>query len=196
VTGLKTVPLAQYYAALSLESKARPKGIDDFALSLRASVRGLWNGSRNLFGFVDNTISILERHLENAWREGANVCGIRPDERSPEEQATLQDYIENQIQYVLPLGQFIQENSRENGGLLRKSLNRLPPWINRYNEVREISQEMSCTDQKFVWLLGEAEHCISCLRLNGRVMRMSKWRQLDVHPQDTRPGKLRCRGFE
>jgi hypothetical protein len=185
-----------YEAELKSNGKARPTGIDDFALSLRASVRGLWAGRRGLFDFVDNMVSILNRHLENAWREGAAECGIRPDERTPEETARLQDFINGQIQFVPAFGQFIAENSKAEGGLLRTSLKRLPPWINRYNEVKAIATTMACADEKYQWFLGQTvEHCRTCLKLNGRVMRGSRWRELDVHPQDTRPGKLECRGF-
>ncbi len=196
---VETAELARFYEeqldTLDFD-KARPTGIDDFALSLRAAVRGLWASQRDLFGFVDNMVSILNRHLENAWREGAMECGIRPDERTPEEDVRLQEFINGQIQFAPRLGQFIQENSKAEGGLLRRSLKRLPPWVNRYNEVKAIASEMACGDQKLIWLLGQAEHCKTCLKLAGRVMRASRWAELDVHPQDTRPGKLACRGFE
>ncbi len=178
------------------EIKARrPTGIDDFALSLRASVRGLWSGRRDLFGFVDNMVSILNRHLENAWREGAAEGGIRPDERTPEETERLNAFVNGQIVFVPRLGEFIQENSNAEGGLLRTSLTRLSPWVNRYNEVKAIATQMACGDLKQMWVLGVAEHCKTCLKLAGRVMRGSQWAKLDVHPQDTRPGKLDCRGF-
>jgi hypothetical protein len=140
--------------------------------------------------------SAIERHLEIAWREGAAECGIRPDERTLEETARLNEFIDGQIAFVPRLGAFIQENSKAEGGLLRTSLKRLPPWVNRYNEVKAIAQEMACEDTKFQWFLGQTlEHCRTCLKLNGRVMRASQWAKLDVHPQDTRPGKLECRGF-
>jgi hypothetical protein len=140
--------------------------------------------------------SAIERHLEIAWREGAAECGIRPDERTLEETARLNEFVDGQIAFVPGLGKFIQENSKAEGGLLRTSLKRLSSWVNRYNEVKAIATMMSCGDIKTIWLMGEAEHCTTCLKLNGRVMRESRWAELDVYPQDTRIGKLDCRGFE
>jgi hypothetical protein len=159
-------------------------------------VRALWTGRVNRAGFGDAMFSAIERHLEIAWQEGAAECGVRPDERTDEEQAVLNKFIDAQIAFVPKFGLFIQENSKDAGGLLRTSLNRLPPWINRYEEAKELAQETACADTKFQWFLGETiEHCRTCLKLNGRVMRASQWAKLDVHPQDTRPGKLECRGF-
>ena len=176
--------------------KARFTPIEAYAKSLRDSVRGLWTGRFDRPTFGDAMFSAIERHLEVAWREGAAECGIRKDERTAEEEATLKRFIDGQIAFVPRFGGFIEENNRASGGLLRTSLTRLSPWVNRWNEVKGIAAEMSCVDQKFIWLLGDAEHCRTCLKLNGRVMRASRWRELDVHPQDTRPGKLICQGFE
>lgn len=186
--------LAQDFADLT-ETKARPKGKADFALSLRAAVRGLWSDRLDLFGFTDTMVGAFQRHFEIAWREGAASCGIRADERTEDETARLNEYINDQISFVLPLGQFVQENSKAEKGKLSRSLKRLPPWINRYDEVRAIAQQMACSDFKYRWVLGIAEHCKTCLKLAGRVMRASRWAELDVHPQDTRPGKLACNGF-
>jgi hypothetical protein len=138
----------------------------------------------------------IQFHLELAWREGAAECGVRPDERTPEEDQRLREFVINQMSYTFGLAEFVEANTQAEGGLLRTSLKRLPPWVNRYNEVKAIAQEMACGNQKFQWFLGETiEHCRTCLKLNGRVMRASQWAKLDVHPQDTRPGKLECRGF-
>lgn len=192
---MKIESLATYYDALTTD-KAKRRGINDFGLSLRAAIRGLWSGSLSLFDFTETMISNLERSFEVAWQEGAATCGVLPDERSSNENDRLSQYTNDQIQYILPFGQEIQENSKANGGLLRPQLTRSKIWLNRYNEVFSIAQQMACADQKLVWRIGATEkHCKTCLKLNGRVMRASKWQELDIHPQDIRPGKLDCNGF-
>lgn len=123
-------------------------------------------------------------------------CGVRPDERTPEEDTRLRGFLNNQMSFTFNLAEFVEANTQAEGGLLRTSLKRLPPWVNRYNEVKAIATMMACADTKYLWVLGFAEHCKTCLKLAGRVMRASRWAELDVHPQDTRPGKLACRGFK
>lgn len=199
MTVTKTEQLAQFYEGNLHQfdvDKARFTPIGAYAKSLRDSVRALWQGRVDLSGFGDAMFSAIERHLEIAWREGAAKCGVRPDERTPEEQSALENFIDGQVAFVPRLGGFIEANSKAEGGLLRTSLNRLPPWVNRFNEVRNIAQQITCKDQKLQWFLGETiEHCKTCLKLNGRVMRGSRWRELDIWPQDRRPGKLECNGY-
>ena len=197
MTGLKTVPLAQLYAdnLLKSDDKAVSSPIENYAKALRDSVRVLWQGRVDRSGFGQAIFSAIARHIEIAWREGAAQCGIRPDERTQEEQQRLEQFIDGQLAFVPRFGRFIEENSKANGGLLRTSLNRLPPWVNRWNEVKAQAQQIACANVKWVWQLGVAEHCKTCLKLNGRVMRGLRWDKLDVHPQDTRPGKLCCNGF-
>jgi hypothetical protein len=198
VIDTKIEPLAQYYedslSRCDLD-KARFTPIEAYAKSLRDSVRALWQGRVDRSGFGAAMFSAIDRHLEIAWRAGAAECGIRPDERTEEEQSALEKFIDNQIEFVPRFGRFIEENSKAEGGLLRTSLKRLPPWVNRWNEVKSIATQMACGDLKQMWVLGQAEHCKTCLKLSGRVMRGSRWAELDIYPQDTRRGKLQCRGF-
>lgn len=199
VTVMKTEPLAQSYVDLLCKSdveKARPTGVDAYAFALRQNIRAFWARSRDFDQFLETLNDTIQFHLELAWREGAMECGVRPDERTPEEDRRLREFILSQMSFTFRLAEFVEANTQAEGGLLRTSLKRLPPWINRYNEVKAIASEVSCGNQKFIWLLGQAEHCKTCLKLAGRVMRGSRWAELDVHPQDTRPGKLACRGFE
>lgn len=188
---------AIYKSALAdLDNKARPTSVDAYAFALRQNVRAFWSGRRDFDQFLETLNDTIQFHLELAWRRGAAECGISPDERTSEEAARLREFVLNQMSFTFNLAEFVEANIQAEGGLLRTSLKRLPPWINRYNEVKAIASEMACGDQKLVWLIGVAEHCKTCLKLAGRVMRASRWAELDVHPQDTRPGKLACRGFE
>lgn len=179
-----------------LDNKARPTGVDAYAFALRQNVRAFWSGRRDFDQFLETLNDTIQFHLELAWREGAAECGISPDERTPEEAARLREFVLNQMSFTFKLAEFVEANTQAEGGLLRTSLKRLPPWINRYNEVKAIAQQMACADTKYRWVLGFAEHCKTCLKLAGRVMRASRWAELDVHPQDTRPGKLECNGYK
>lgn len=175
--------------------KARPIGVDAYAFALRQNIRAFWDGRRDFDQFLETLNDAIQFHLELAWREGAAQCGIRPDERTAEEAEILRNFILNQMGFTANFAEFVEANRKSEGGLLRTSLKRLGPWVNRWNEVKALAQQMACADIKYRWTLGFAEHCKTCLKLSGRVMRGSRWRELDVHPQDTRPGKLECNGY-
>ncbi len=173
----------------------KSRGQTAYNAGIRFAVRGLWNGSSDTFDFTDSMVSVLNLGFTSAWNEGAASCGILPEERTEKERDALQSRINENIVFISGFADFIEENSKANDGLLRTALERAALWQNRYNEVLNQAKSMACENLKYVWRVGPTDHCSTCLQLNGRVMRGGRWRQLDVWPQDTRPGKLKCRGF-
>lgn len=171
------------------------KSIDDFAGGVRAAIRAFWQGDFDRFTFVDNMRAAIERNFKIAWLEGAKQCGILESELTPDELVAREQAINSQFPYLVEFSLAIQEGSKANGGKLGPLLTRGKLWINRYNEVRHQAMTLACKNQKLEWRVGISEHCRTCLKLNGRVMRASRWQELDVWPQDTRPGKLACNGY-
>lgn len=166
--------------------------INDFQAGLRASARGLWNGTLTFIGFIDGMITSIERGFEQAWQEGAAECGIAPEERTTQEAAALNQMLLESISRLGSFGVWIMEHSKENGGKLRTVYNRLDMWTNRYNEVVNIARGMSCADGKLKWIVGPTEHCRDCLRLNGKVKRASYWQEAGIRPQMR---ELECGGY-
>jgi len=139
---------------------------------------------------MDRAISIA---YEQAWREGAATCGIKPAERTDNEQQQLNELIAENRQYIFGFGENIEENSKANGGKLGPHLARGQLWINKYNEVKSIAQQMACADIKLKWVWSpQREHCSDCQKLNGRVYRASIWQKYNIHPQSQ---NLQCHGY-
>jgi hypothetical protein len=171
------------------------RGSDNFGLGIRAAVRGLWRGEFTTFGFLDAMTSAVGRGYERAWREGAKTCNILPEDRTPEEQTRLDEFILTAQSHMLNFANAIEAGSKANGGKLGPLITRSKLWQNRYEEVKAAAQQVSCQDAKTRWVLGPTEHCSTCSKLAGRVYRNSIWRKYDIRPRDTRPGRLACRGF-
>lgn len=163
-----------------------------YGASIRAAVRGLWNGAIDEFGFVDTMISATFRGLEQAWTEGAKECGVSADERSPEEETALAAIISRNTGAVRSFATSIAARSKAEGKPLGPHLSRAGMWVNRYNEARNQARAMACADQKYQWQLGLTDHCSSCLKLSGKVKRASAWDKFDIRPQSTR---LECKGY-
>ena len=169
------------------------KSYDTYLASIRANIRGLYRDQLSLFQFVDGMVVSIERHLNQAWNSGAADCGFKPNEFSQADIAVRDNYINNQLRYIIGLGSDIQldRNNIRIGNALQRAL----AWANRWYELYNLAKVTLCADAKFIWRIGEAEHCVTCLKLNGRVMRASKWQEVDIWPRDTRQGKLDCHGF-
>jgi len=173
------------------------KSLEDFGRQVRAAARILWRGDdpNALFNFVDSLNLAMMRGYEQAWREGAAVCGVLPTDRTVEEQVVLAEYISIAQSRLLPLADYISANSRANGGRWGDLLARLNIWINRYAEVRNRAQQMACKDTKLKWVVDpQKESCSTCLKLNNRIYRASIWQKYEIFPRDTRPNHQNSHG--
>ena len=168
------------------------KSISDFRLSVRAAVRGLWNGEFSTFYFVDTMRAAIERNLKRAWVAGAAECGIKEDELSDGEIAARDRLIDSQFPYLLGFAGDIEENSKASGGLLGPHLERAEMWVRKYDEAKNQANVMACGDKKLKWIYGDTEHCEDCNKLNGKVYRASIWAKYGIRPQSK---SLACGGW-
>jgi hypothetical protein len=136
--------------------------------------------------------STVWRGYESAWAEGAAQCGMSPSDRTRAEQGRLDQIVNQDLGHVPGLADFITRNSKENGGLLGKSLSRAEMWSNRYNFVVGVAQQVSCADQKYMWGVGPTDHCHDCAIYDGRIYRGSTWAAVGAQPQSR---NLACRGY-
>lgn len=174
------------------ETKAQ-SGLTAMRMNIRNAVRGLWSGNTDLFDFFEQMDAAIRLGYETAWREGAKTCNIGPNERTVEETQRLEAMIVENRQYIFGYGEAIEAGSKANGGKLAPLMTRAELWINKYNEVKAVAQEMACADTKLMWVWSpEKEHCSDCRKLNGRVYRASVWAKYDIWPQSQ---ALECRGF-
>ena len=187
-------------AAINLMSKSMAvaelimdrKSMEDYGRRLRGLVRGLWNGTLDSFAFVDSVREALERAFNQAWVEGARSQGIEPGERTPEEQARLDQLIYEQSGYIPGLADWVNAHLKVDKFKLAEAQARIPMWTNRYREVMNTAKTMAGADKKLVWVLGPTEHCSSCLKLAGKVKRGSVWMASGIQPQSP---ALACGGF-
>jgi hypothetical protein len=157
--------------------------------ALNAAARGLWRGELDLIAFSEAMFVSLDRHLRNAWLEGAAKVDIRPDELTPEEELAIAEQISIHRSRVLALADFISVEGRTWGQIQ----NRLKMWLNRYQGIHDQAMAMARTDLKLQWLWNPMkEHCQSCRKLHGKVYRTSVWRTLDIYPKSPR---LACGGY-
>lgn len=168
-------------------------GIAAMRMNIRNAVRGLWTGNTDIFDFYEQMDAANRLGGETAWREGAETCGIKPSERTEEETKRLEEMIAQNRQYIFGFGEAIEAGSKANGGKMAVQMKRAELWINWYNEVKAVAQQMACVDTKLMWQWSpEKEHCADCRKLNGRIYRASVWAKYNIWPQSH---DLECRGF-
>ena len=163
---------------------------------LRASVRGLWAGEVDMNGFFDSLIVTMNTGLRQAFLLGAKSCGVDEADLTQDEILQMQSFITRQYVYVIGLGEWILQRTRAAGGLLRTVLARTTLWQARWTEAFNLGMSLACKDQKAMWVVDPAkEHCSSCLKLMGKVKRMSFWHETGILPQVAGATYLECGGW-
>lgn len=172
------------------------KSLSSFRTGIRGNIRGLWLGELTVFGFVDGMRATIELGFRQAWAEGAGQCGVSIDELTQQELQQLQTMTNNQFPYLPGFASDIVERDKAAGYPLDPHLDRGEMWISQYGVVVNRAAGMACGDRKKKWILGEAEHCSSCLKLNGKVKRHSFWVERGIEPQVNGAWYLDCRGYK
>lgn len=170
------------------------KSSSSYGIDIRQTVRQLWRGSYDMGEFAVAMYNTIESGFIDAFNDGAKSCGLSGSaDYTDEERSLLNALINAERGRVLNFGNYIQQHSKANGGLLRTCLNRAALWTNAYSRVQSEAQTLVCSDQKFEWELGKTEkHCKDCTQVTGRVYRGSIWRKHKWRPQGN---NLQCGGW-
>lgn len=163
---------------------------DDFYKGVRAATYGLWSGQTSLSDFIDQLSASIEHGFRFAWYEGLEQVGITPEDMNLEEKRALDNEIYGQYQYMNGFGQYVIDHSKKNKGKFGQLSYRMSLWTDNYLRIVNLAISMSKADPKLLWKLGQAEHCDSCVALNGKIKRRSYWNKYNLHPQCE---KLTCR---
>lgn len=167
------------------------KTLAGYRMLLRENARGLWSGVVDWFQFYSSMQLSINRGFNQAWEEGMKVFGMTMEDMTPDERTKLNIEINHEYQYIEGVADFIEANSRANGGKLSSCLQRIEQWVAAYTRVKQLATAMAAKDKPLKWTMNElAEHCHSCIKLNGKVKRGSYW-QRHVTPKQW--DKLECK---
>lgn len=98
-------------ATIRMASLMSMKSIDTYGRRLRGLTRGLWAGEIDRYTFEDSIFRLIRREFNNAWTEGAATQGVEAEERTPEEEAKLQELINSQAAFIPGLADYILAHS-------------------------------------------------------------------------------------
>lgn len=176
----------------SLYKPAEYKTVDYMENAIEGLVNGVYNG--NIGGqFIDTLANIISGQLTQAYQQAFEDEGftdyILPDYLAQ----SLEAMILNQYDYV---DQFYRDivDARVDGTSVAPLLARAKLWANQWNAAYNEAVKLITLQGggNLVWEYGDAEHCNTCLSLNGIVARADEWDTLGVTPQGD---MLACGGW-
>ena len=166
------------------------KSMENYRSFIRNSVRGLWNGTIDIYDFSSSMGIAIRNGLMVAFKEGAKESGIESEDLTEAELSAIDEMIANEISYVDNFGDAIEAGNKASGGKLSSFDWRVDLWASRYEEAKVLGKVMADSDKKYKWVMYAKEDCSSCIKLSGKVKRSSEWKRNDVYPRHH--SKLEC----
>ena len=156
---------------------------DDFLADIRAG-----NLNRRRAGIILR--GMLRTFGFRALRDGLEDGGVDPTELDASDEATGNRILSEQSQYV---SNFTDTLINGNGISDAVAKQKAAMWFNKSIMPFYDAGLMSADrNGMYEWVLGEAEHCDDCLRLNGQRHRLKSYLEKNLYPKSS---KLACGGF-
>lgn len=162
------------------------KTLERYRSRLWSAMVRLYNGGRDA-NFVATFARSIDQQLTDAWNEGADSVGVKPDEMSKEDMLILDGIIRNENDFITRIAGEIQGD--KDAGMERDKFDtkygaRVDLWANRYTETQNRAKIVFGGKTKLEWKLGATEkHCPFCKKLSGIVAYATEWDQSRIHPQ-------------
>lgn len=171
------------------------KSYDYFLRTLTHMVHSVYDGYMG-GDFIDIMASLVQGQLTRAYQEGVLETGLSIDEMTEEMQKEIEKFILSEYDFV---DQFYRDivDAKIDGSPVDPLLIRAKMWANRYNDVKNaaIRTVTALKGGKLIWMLGDAEHCTTCLSLSGTIAFAKEWEESGFKPQSPPNPLLECQGW-
>jgi hypothetical protein len=172
------------------------KTFDFFQRVLKTDVRRLYSGDISEAQFVDMLAELIPQQLRRAWNEGMRENGLDPEkDMQPEWERRIQNLVADEFRYVDGFAVDIVKTAKD-GGDINALLSRAELWANRYNDTVDRARVATMNaDDHVEWVLGDTDHCKTCLTLGGVVATAAQWDLLESQGIYPKSPDLACHGF-
>lgn len=169
------------------------KSLLTFRRKFRQWLREAWTDTTNIVWFNLDVADTISKEYENAFVRGWQSVGRNRNEITEEDVNLWEKQVQKDTSYLNDLFAWVRENSRANGGKWRDISKRGDNWLSRYDELFALGQTAGARGKRLKWTYNpNKEHCLDCVRLNGRVYYAETWLKYDIRPQSAR---LACFGI-
>ena len=187
--------LASRMGAADIEVKTIGQIVKRYGDQLSNMVYDVFNGNSDPVDFRRAHKALLREVAPQVYSEGMNEGGIAEDAQDEEDKAAMSeavdDWLGSQLSFVNDFSKAIGE-ARKDKEQRPAILDRVEMWVNSLRDFGSQGKAYANGNEKGTWILGDAEHCKSCLRYAAmKPHRMSWWLARDL----PRSSDLECGGF-
>lgn len=190
------VGAVDFLEAREVSEKSLSSAVKKFRTSLRAITRSFFDGSATRKLFEQSIKDDIRVDAEFVFHEGMKEGGADPADMTDKEQAYLDAWIDNQLQYVGGLADGAAE-AKSDKKTQKAFFDRVDLWVDSMQTLGDTARAFAQSDQMGQWKLGATEeHCATCSRLaNGKPHRLSWYLQRGYIPRENGSATLDCHGF-
>ncbi len=171
------------------------KTLEQYTRQMRQYARDYYTGKIDDGAWLDKSLAAVTGQMERAWREGMRSNGLGAEDMDDEMQSQLDAIIQSEQDHLTNLADLINQQRASDAGM--DAINaRVETWAARYTDVvNRAKLESSKNNWRFEWIYGDTEHCDTCAKLNGTVMKAWEWMESAFHPQRPPNEMLDCGGW-
>jgi hypothetical protein len=171
------------------------KTLEQYTRQLRQYARDYYTGKIDDSGFLDKTLSAIEGQIQRAWNEGLRANGMGPDDIDEDMREQIDELIRNEQDHLTNLSDLINQQRAAEAGL-DAIYARCDTWAARYTDVvNRAKLESSPNNRRYEWVYGDTDHCSTCEKLNGTVLKAWEWMECAYHPQRPPNEMIECGGW-
>ena len=178
--------------ALQLQLVKGAKDIQATRLEFEADAAALFDSAqadevnRRRFGIILR--DLIRKYGDKAFRDGLEAGGVTED-MSAEDRTAYTTLLATQSAYVSSLGDALYHD----GAGVGDSATKASMWFNKsISPFYEAGRLSADANGMYEWVLGDAEHCTSCLAMSGQKHRLKDYVNKGITPKAS---VLECGGF-
>lgn len=170
------------------------KTSDYYRRTIVSAVRGLYNDTINVNEFTAQMNQLIINQLYAAWNQGMRENGLDPEKDMTRAHYDLvKEIVDNERSFVRNYAtDIVAARANETFDGIRT---RAEAWAGRYQDVKDRAIVTTAKPGKRgKWVVGNTEHCETCLALNNVVATMEDWQTLQERGIYPKSPNLACHG--
>jgi len=186
------MPMQETDPSANEQQAAANKSQLAYNAALIQTARDFWYGNLSFVGLVSDMDMVVRRYVKESVAEGAAEGGIRPGDFLPHELTQIEMWVNGEQNYVLGFAEYTRDSKAQDKDF-DIILSRIDLWVNRYSLFYAKGLALANGDKKKKWKRGPTEDpCVDCIKMDGRVYRMSTLDKYEALPQSY---TLTCTGL-
>jgi hypothetical protein len=166
---------------------------------LSNAVYDVFNGGSDPVDFRRAHKALLRESAPDVYLEGMREGGIAEEDLDDEDRAAMSeavgDWLGSQLSFVNDFAKAIGE-ARKDKEQRDSILARVDQWIDSLRTLGDLGKAYATQNEKGSWIMGNTEHCDTCLKLSKMKPHRLKWFiDRGYIPRENGSDTLDCHGF-